>query len=110
MAHIRLHTAGIVDKASFHEKCRQALGFPDFYGANWDAWNDCMGYLRDADTRMTGVRLGPDELLHLELPEAEALGQRAPDVLRDLVACTAFVNRTRYIDRGQPPAVALLFT
>ncbi len=37
MAHERLLTAEIVDRASFHEECRHALGFSNFYGGNWDA-------------------------------------------------------------------------
>jgi RNAse (barnase) inhibitor barstar len=109
MAHVRLDTAKITDKASFHAECGRVLGFPDFYGQNWDAWNDCMSYLRDAKAQMVGVQLGPEEVLHLELPDARALGERAPDVVRALVECAAFVNRTRYVDRGEPPAIALIF-
>ena len=102
MAHVRLRTADIVDRASFHAECQRALGFPGFYGANWDAWNDCMGYLRDPSAEMTGVHLAGDELLHLELPNAEALGERAPDVLRNLIACTAFVTSIAVSRRRSP--------
>ncbi|MCC6244260.1 MAG: barstar family protein [Gemmatimonadaceae bacterium] len=105
-----MNTAVIIDEASFHEECRRALEFPDFYGRNWDAWSDCMGYLREPEARMIGVQLGRDELLHLEIPDAEALSARAPDVVRTLIECTAFVNRRSYLSVGEPAAIAVLFT
>ena len=47
-----------------HFEIRKALGFPDYYGCNWDAfwdllWSDC-----DADNVLiTGVNTMPDELI-----------------------------------------------
>ena len=40
-----------------HERFRQALDWPDFYGQNWDAFWDCLtGFMeRPAFIRITGV-------------------------------------------------------
>jgi hypothetical protein len=54
----------ITDWESFHSVFKQALGFPDFYGRNMDAWNDCMTYLDDPterhDERLRGERRPAD--------------------------------------------------
>ena len=105
MAQVRLNSDVITDWPSFHAECQHALGFPDFYGANMDAWIDCMSSLQDEDG-MIGVRLEPDELLLLEVPRVEDLRARLPEVVSALVECTAFVNRERY----PVPRIALLLT
>jgi RNAse (barnase) inhibitor barstar len=40
----------ITDWPSFHDVFKQALGFPDFYGRNMNAWIDCLTYLNDGMT------------------------------------------------------------
>ena len=106
MARARLNTAAIVDFDSFHEESRRVFGFPDFYGRNMNAWIDCLSSLRE-DDGMTALLIGPDEFLHLEVPDAEALRQRAPDVFAAFTDCTAFINR-RYVQFGELPAIALV--
>ena len=106
MARARLNTAVISDFDFFHEESRRLFGFPSFYGRNMNAWIDCLSSLRE-DDGMTSLLLGPDELLHLEVPDAEALRARAPDVFAAFTDCTAFVNR-RYTQYGELPAVALV--
>lgn len=49
MATVRLNTNQITDWASFHLVCKEAFGFPEFYGANMNAWIDCMSYLTEED-------------------------------------------------------------
>ena len=110
MARVRLDTSRIVDHATFHDECMRVLGFPEFYGRNMDAWIDCLSCLREDTGGMTSVLLGASEVLELEVPDVEALGARAPAVVRDLVECAAFVNQSRYVDLGEPPAITLLFT
>jgi RNAse (barnase) inhibitor barstar len=39
------------DKA-FHAAFAEIMGFPAFYGHNWNAWIDCMSYIDDADAGM----------------------------------------------------------
>ena len=106
MARARLNTDRITDFASFHEECSRVFGFPDFYGRNMDAWIDCMSSLRD-DDEMISLLLEPHELLHLEVPDAERLRERVPEVFAALTDCTAFVNR-RFTTAGELPAIALV--
>ena len=105
MAHVRLNSGAITDWPSFHAECRRTLGFPDFYGANMDAWIDCMSSLDDNDD-MVGIHLGPGEMLFLEVPDIEALNARVPEVVSALVECTGFLNGSRYDE----PRIALVFS
>lgn len=43
----------MVDKDGFHRFFSDLLGFPDYYGANMNAWIDSMTYLDDKERRMT---------------------------------------------------------
>ena len=107
MATAKLDGARIIDWPSFHAACKEAFGFPDFYGANMDAWIDCLTYLRD-DDGMSRFYLGPDEPLRVEVAGTEALGERAPEMLRELVECAAIVNQ-RHVELGEKPALHLVF-
>ena len=103
--HVRLETHEIVDWASFHEVCRRAFGFPEFYGRNLDAWIDCLTYARDGDG-MSRFHLGPDERLEVEVAEGQAFRARLPEVAAALEAGAAAVNQ-RQAARGEPPVLAL---
>jgi Barstar (barnase inhibitor) len=46
----------INDWDTFHDTFAQALGFPDFYGRNMDAWIDCLTYADEARRRPGGGR------------------------------------------------------
>ncbi|SNS39767.1 Barstar (barnase inhibitor) [Noviherbaspirillum humi] len=105
MATVTLDGAAIADWPAFHAQCRDAFGFPDFYGNNMDAWVDCLSYLRD-DEGMTRFQLGPDELLQIEIANADALRRQAPDILPTLEDCVEMINE-RYEDYGEKPALAL---
>jgi hypothetical protein len=71
-----------------------------------DAWIDCLSYLRDDDA-MSSVRLGPDEVLTIEIKEAAAFKAQAPDLLEEVSFCVAAINE-RYADYGEKPALALV--
>jgi hypothetical protein len=105
MATVRLDGAAITDWPSFHAQSREAFGFPDFYGDNLDAWVDCLSYLRD-DDGMTRFQLGEDEVLEIEIANAEALRRQAPDLLDELAFCIDGINE-RYVDYGEKPALSL---
>jgi len=105
---VALTSSLIYDWRSFHRECQRALGFPADYAGDMDAWVDCMVSLREESNRRVGVRLGPDEMLQLELAEIEAVRERVPGILDTLVDATAEVNR-RFIEAGQAPAVTLIF-
>ena len=105
---VALTTAVIYDWRSFHRECQRALGFPAAYAGDMNAWVDCLVSLRDEGERRVGVHLGVDEMLQLELADAEGLRERVPGILEAIVDATAEVNR-RYLDAGQVPALTLIF-
>jgi hypothetical protein len=108
MAHVRLDTARITDWPSFQAECQRALGFPASYGANMNAWIDCLSYLReDCAAGMANIELAADELLALELPEFSTLKARVPEIVAALVESTSVVNQ-RYVQAGGGPALALV--
>lgn len=37
--------SAVVDDRTFWAEIRRAFDFPDYFGANWDAFNDCFGDL-----------------------------------------------------------------
>ena len=40
-----LDFSGAQSIGQVHEILKEAFGFPDYYGGNWDAFNDCLGDL-----------------------------------------------------------------
>jgi Barstar (barnase inhibitor) len=104
MARVVLNTEGIGDWPSFHEKCKEVFGFPDFYGNNMNAWIDCLTYLRLGDG-MSRFHLAEDEMMQIEITDTKRFKERVPDVFDALVESTAFVNFRNY-----PPLIALVFT
>lgn len=106
MASVQLDGAAMVDWTSFHQQCRQAFGFPDFYAGTIDAWVDCLSYLRDADG-MTKFRLKPAEVLEIIVQDAALMRERAPDILEEMTFCIAGINE-RYEDYGEKPALVLV--
>ena len=106
MAEVVLEGERITDWPSFHAHCRAVFGFPDFYGANMDAWIDCLTYLYEGDG-MSNIVLAREESLSIQLRGTGDLAARQPEILHALVECTAFVNR-RYLDAGQLPPLHLV--
>jgi len=103
---VRIDANRIMDRATFHSVFAEALGFPDFYGRNMDAWIDCMTHLDDPDSGLSKARVKPGEVLSLVIENAADFKKRCPEQFADLVECAAFVNWRR-IERGQSPVLAL---
>jgi RNAse (barnase) inhibitor barstar len=107
VARFEIDAGEIRDMASFHDAFARTLKFFDAYGRNTDAWIDCMTDLH-----------GPNFLSSLNLPEGEGvelvlngtqdLSRRKPEIIRELIECTAAVNR-EYRRQGSEVRVALLF-
>ena len=106
MPWVKLETSRITDWNSFHAESKKALGFPEFYGANMDAWIDCLSYLREGDG-MSRFVLAGDELLHIEVVDSESFHHRLPEIFEAMVECVSFVNR-RYRESGDGPAISLV--
>jgi RNAse (barnase) inhibitor barstar len=102
---VEIPTSKIVDWDSFHDTFAEALGFPDFYGRNMNAWVDCLTY---GDDLMTKFRFGEDDVLTLLLEDAKDLHRRSPELYDAVIECAAFVNWRR-IETGDRPVLALAF-
>ncbi|WP_151448412.1 barstar family protein [Lacisediminimonas profundi] len=105
MASADLDGRKLVTREGFHRTCREAFGFPEFYGNNLSAWIDCMSGLRD-DDGMSRFVLGPDEVLHIVVSHAGVLKKSAPEVLKLLEQGVEEVN-LRCEEAGQLPMLAL---
>ncbi|MET3131072.1 RNAse (barnase) inhibitor barstar [Oxalobacteraceae bacterium GrIS 1.11] len=101
-----LNGADISDWTSFHEQCKRAFGFPEFYADTMDAWVDCLSYLRDEDG-MTQFLLKPEESLEIIVQDAETMRKQVPDILEEVTFCIAGINE-RYEDYGEKPALKLV--
>jgi len=106
MPTVRLDGRAIGDLPAFHDACRIAFGFPDFYGRNMDAWIDCLSGLRD-DDGMSAFALGADDVLEIELLHAPALRRSAPAIFAALQDGIAEVNQ-RCAEQGEKPALTLV--
>jgi hypothetical protein len=104
---VRLQTKSITDWDSFHAVFAKTLGFPDFYGRNMDAWNDCMTCLDDESAGMTKFTVSSGELFHLEITDAADFQKRVPEIFGAFIECAAFVNWRR-LENGERPVLALI--
>lgn len=98
----------IVDRATFHNVFKSLFGFPGYYGANMDAWIECMSELDDAEDRITEFKLDRGETLQIEVAGVESLAKRVPEVFEELILCTAFVNQN-YLERTGKAVVCMVF-
>ena len=87
----------VVDWDTFHDVFSKALGFPDYYGRNMDAWIDCMTDIVDIG-----------EGISLVLDNASSLKSNHPEALEAINECTAFVNY-RSLEAGEEPRIALTY-
>ena len=54
---VEIDLLGASTKEEVHDRIAQALGFPDYYGRNWDAFDECIHDLSEpvSHIRITGV-------------------------------------------------------
>ena len=105
--HVRLETKGISDRESFFTVFAEPMGFPDFFGRNWDAWIDCMRSVDNESDGLSRVTVTAGGLLHIEVVDAEAFAIRVPDVFQHFIGCAAFVNQSR-VTVGKQPLLSLV--
>lgn len=60
-----------LSEEGLHQIMKVKLGFPEYYGMNWDAMFDCLFYLRQPDVGMTSVKLVENESLTIRISNIE---------------------------------------
>jgi RNAse (barnase) inhibitor barstar len=105
---IHIAASKISDWDSFHDVFSDTFGFPDFYGRNMDAWNDCMTYLDDPEAGMTSVHVAIGEVVVLCMSAIQDFKKRCPEIYDAIIECSSFVNYRR-IERGESAVLALSF-
>jgi hypothetical protein len=98
----------IIDWPTFHDEFNRVFQFPDFYGRNMDAWNDCMTSIDAPDEQMTGIHCEAGSFLTIELANVNELRGDRAQFLEAIVDGVAFVNFRR-IDVGERPVLALSY-
>lgn len=81
----------------FHDQFASTFEFPDYYGRNMNAWNDCM----------SDYCLGAG-LVSLHIENARIFREKAPQLFEALADCSAFIN-WRSTSEGGPPMIALSY-
>jgi len=104
---IAIPVDAITDWVSFHDVFKHALGFPDFYGRNMDAWIDCMTSVDAARDGLTAITVPPGGVVVLRIDDPFDFRRRCPEQFDALIECSAFVNFRR-TEVGDPPVLALL--
>jgi hypothetical protein len=84
----------------------EALGFPDWYGHNRDAWLDIMSNLDEIGMVQRPFE-GPGAIL-IRVQGAEVLSARHPQVLAELVQLSVAANK-RYARSQSGRELALVF-
>jgi RNAse (barnase) inhibitor barstar len=97
--------SNITDWDSFHATFAEALGFPDFYGRNMNAWIDCLTY---EDDGMTAFPIEAGDVLTIQLQDCKDFRERCPEIYEALVDSAAFVNWRR-IEMGERPILAISY-
>jgi hypothetical protein len=110
MSHVvvALDCRSIRDRETFHSVFAEAMGFPDFYGRNMDAWIDCFTNVDDPSNGLTTIVAPVGGVLVLKLENVQDFRTRCADLYADIIECSAFVNWRR-MERGASPVLALSF-
>ena len=109
MVSVEIDLTTVHDSEDFHDAFARALGFPDFYGRNMNAWEDMLSDLsKPGVVGMTTVEVPAGEDLVLRLNGAAAFADEHPDLFGALVGSTAHVNRLKVTLEGSTRILLLL--
>ena len=92
----------------FHAVFKAAMGFPNFYGNNMNAWIDCMTSVDSPEERMTAIHVEKGNFLVLVLKNIDDMIKSCPLAYEALVDDVAFVNYRR-MEGGREPVLALSY-
>ena len=90
----------------FHEECKRVMGFPAFYGANMNAWIDCLSYMTDGGDGMSCFALNGAEVLTIRVLNSRPGSAVQQEILDALIQHTGSVNN-RYVAVGDIPRLKL---
>lgn len=106
---VKIDSTKILTQQEFHLVFSRLFGFPDYYGANMDAWIDCMTDLDNEEFGMTtGISVTEREQIVLQLEHADTFKRYSPELFLTLLECCACVNQRR-IEAGKPAFLLLAF-
>ena len=109
MVSVAIDLTTVHDWDSFHDAFAHALGFPDFYGRNMNAWEDALSDLsKPGVVGMTRVQVPVGEDLVLQLQGATELAREHPELFGALVGSTAHVNRLKLTIEGSTRVLLLV--
>ena len=101
MVRVEIDLTNVSDWDAFHTAFARALGFPEFYGRNMNAWEDAMSDLsKPGVVGLTTVEVPQGEDLALVLKGAAEFRAAQPEIFGALVDSTAHVNRTKVAIEG----------
>lgn len=105
---VTIQGAALLDWPGFHAAMARAFGFRPTYGANFDAWLDCLTDLDEPAAGMTAVHVAPGGVVTLIVDDVDVLAARAPAIFAALVDGVALINQRR-LERGAPAVLALAY-
>ncbi|MEM8850509.1 MAG: barstar family protein [Pseudomonadota bacterium] len=97
---VRLDGRSMTSKEGFHRTFADALGFPDFYGANMDAWLDCMSCIDHPASGMSSIHVPPGGRLVVRIDNAGIMRKAAPDLWKQVQEVLEYVNERLRSDEG----------
>lgn len=80
------------DDSAFHINFAEVMGFPGFYGQNWDAWIDCMSSIDKPSDQMSKITVDRDELLEIEILIKDGNNYYKTQTWASFCSCVAAVN------------------
>jgi hypothetical protein len=102
---VEIDGASIGSEDAFHDVFSEKLGFPGYYGRNWNAWMDCMEYVDDPETGMCSrVQVEVGSFLLLRIENSEAFKSKCKKIFYNFLECAASVNLVRVLN-GQAPVI-----
>src|SRR5262249_37534786 len=108
MKSVKIDCSRIDSWNSFHWVFDEALGFPDYYGMNVNAWIEYLTDLDDPDSGMTSIHVEKGQVLVLELLNVSPFQRDHAELYATIIELSALVNYRR-IEAGQEPILALSF-
>lgn len=97
---VEIDTKRVSDWASFHRLLAEGLNFPSYYGANGNAFIDCLTDITRGQAG--GIVLAEGETLLIDLGELGDFRDRCPGMIEALADWTSAVNHMDWEEYDPP--------